>query len=201
MLWDIELHNRKISESQGFDEFIGYALACTIPLLCTKAVAHWDSITKEKHMKSIEYSFDHKKTLSLFTTFLSIGGGFFTYSYMSTEFFKSIGLDEDISIVFGVILGGIIGSAAMAYKTNLELNHLLRASCSGMSKSDILGLVISSLEGIWFSLPTITVANRAMEESNLPDLLKNFLLIPLTLVTFISESKDIFEGYINFKNI
>lgn len=197
LLWGIELHNRSVVESTSFDEYIGYALACTIPVFVAKALTTYDSITKKKHMISANTPTDKRKTMAIALSLLSTGGRYFAYSYTATEFCKILNLDDTTSLVVGNVVGGVLGNVAAAIKNYYEINHIFRAKCKNMNKLDFMTALVSTLEGMWFSLPTITMANKGMSSYGFNEVLKDIILAPLFGATLLNEAKDVYESYAN----
>lgn len=199
LLWNVELNNKIYAESTGFDEYIGYAVGCTIPIFIAKALITYDAIEKEKYYISSKHDLDKRKITAISLSILASVGRFFGYTYTASEFCKLLGVNEDISDIIGTIVGGIIANTASAIKSYYETNHIFRAKCDSLNRCEFILSLASSVEGIWFSLPTITASDRAMKEYNFNDALRYTILAPLGISTIISESKDIFESYINLK--
>jgi len=193
-LWNVELHDQKISESSGFDEYIAWATCTTTPLLANIIVKNIKSLKTFMFEPKQNYELDSlgSKIFVYSTTCLSIIGRSIAYTHAIKEFFTNLGLDENFSLSLGIIFGGLIGSSfngAIEYNVTKKLfseNH------NNLSAKELTLGILCVLQGGWFSLPTISDGLDAVKDWQ--SFIQAAIFLPTFLTKTIHESNSLYES-------
>ena len=191
-LWSVELHDRKISQSTGFDEYMAYAMFTTIPLMIFKIMEAYESLCQTVFKTSTDFKLETvgAKLVTYSTCLLSAVARGISYTVAATELCKEIGLDDTSSQTIGVIIGGVLGSACSALSEYSAVKNLFKKSDELTKKELAIGLV-AAVEGMWFALPAVSEGLTATKEWNM--LLRTATFSPLFISRTVYEAKHLYK--------
>jgi len=199
LLWVTEVNNQKISGSSGFDEYMAWATFTTLPLVTSQIV---DSVS------TVNRIIGHDSSNKL----VSLGGQVFVYGLSAasvvgraisfTEITKNLaiasGVDAHNALIIGIAAGGVFTSSGVSILEYSTIKHLFEIPYKGADAKKILTGVLCLSEGIWFTLPLVSLALEASTDWN--PLLKGALFIPLLASHTIFESTKLYENVCTFSN-
>lgn len=194
LLWNIELHDQQVSGSSGFDKFIAWAAFTTIPLLILKIVEAYEAMSKVVKGEYDDINLDSigSKLFTYGTTVLSALARGISFSAATIELAKNIGFDEDTSKVLGILIGGVLGSVVSGISEYQAVKSLFRKTEGGFSKREIATSMLSTVEGMWFALPTVSVGLNATQNWNL--LIRGAIFTPLFLSRTALEATNMYNA-------
>ena len=197
-LWTVELENREYVESSGFDKYIAWAAATSIPLCVYKSLDAYEYIKDFVYgrLDSISLNSVGDKLFVYAPTVLAAAGRFIAYTASAAYLGMELGIDEEVSIALGSIIGGVMGSGVIGIAEYVSLKSLFEARSEPLSYKQIIGGGFCALEGVLLTLPLISTGLTAMEEWN--PFIKGFLLAPLLVSHSILEGRVIYKAYEHF---
>lgn len=198
-LWITELHNQKVANSSGFDEYMAWAAFTTIPLATNQIISSIVNVNK-----SLAVQEQNKDGI------LSVGGQIITYglslaslvgrSITYTEICKSLalatGMSDEVALTVGIVTGGILATSGISILEHNVIKNLFEIP-SG--KFTVKKLAIGSFaftQGVWFTLPLVSIGLDATNDWN--PLLKGAVTIPLLASHTILESTRIYDNISTF---
>lgn len=194
-LWITELHNQKVANSSGFDEYIAWATFTTIPLITNQIVS---SITNVN--KSLAIQEQNKEGI------LSAGGQIITYglslaslvgrSITYTEICKSLilatGVSEEMALTLGIVTGGILATSGISILEHNVIKNLFEIPSTEFTVKKIAIGGFAFAQGVWFTLPLVSIGLDATNNWN--PLLKGAVTIPLLASHTVLESTRIYDN-------
>lgn len=195
-MWKIELNNQKISESSGFDQFMIWAIICTIPLLLYRTLKAYKSIEKRiTNEVSTAFQLDSlgSKIFTIGTASLAEIARFIIYTYSVADLGKKAGLDENWSQIVGIVFGGLIASFVIGMMELSALKSLFQKQEESPTLKKTIIASACTLEAAWFSLPLISTGANALKDWNI------FLQSGLLGTLFVSHTAN--EGCTMYNNI
>lgn len=191
LLWGVELQNQNHSHSSGFDQFLAWATFTTLPLILYKSVDASRSIDKIYiNRDNISLNSTGAKAFVYTPIAISLVGRFIAYGYASYNMCKAFGLDETSSMA----LGAIGGSAAAISTSVLEYNALksLFKKHPEYTCKNVVGGVLSTIEGAWLAIPTVSVGLAAISGWN--PFIKATLFAPLFFTDTTLQASNIYNA-------
>jgi hypothetical protein len=199
LLWVTEVNNQKVANSSGFDEYMAWATFSTLPLVASQIV---DSLSNVNKLLTITAQ-NNKGSLSA-------GGQILTYglaatslvgrSIAFTEVCKSLalasGVDEKIALGLGIAAGGVLTSLGVSILEHNTIKILFETPRSEFTAKKLIAGGLALTEGLWFTLPLISIGLDAT--SNWNPLLKGALFIPLVASHTVLESTRIYDNISTF---
>lgn len=205
LLWVTEIDNQKVTESSGFDQFIAWATFTTLPLIVSQTLESITNVNKVLEAKNLEMiNLNDNEVVNP----ISIGSKIVIYglattsiigrSIAFTEICKALslasGVSEEVALGVGIALGGILTSSGVSV---LEYNNvkILFETPSGnyTLKKAVLGTVALA-EGVWFTLPLVSLGLSATNSYGWDSLIKGALFIPLLASHSVLESTRIYDN-------
>ncbi len=201
LLWDVELKDREIEETEGFDQFIAWATFTTAPLLMYKTLNTYHEI---------EHFLLHKNTFSINNELeLSVGGKISLYgiialsaiargvsfTYLLNELQKRTDIEENIGLPLSIIAGGILANIIKGVSEYSDLRKLFKTQPSKLNWKKITLGFVSAVEGGWFALPLVTKGLQATKDWN--ELVKGALFVPFFLSHMNSEAGEIYKSFLS----
>lgn len=194
-LWEIELHNKEVAGTDGFDQFMAWAAFTTLPLLIQRTIQSFDPIHN-----LVLGEHDKIKLDSLGSKFCAIGipllasfARALTYAAATKNLCESMGLSKELSSATGALLGGVLSASIVGLSEYLAMKSLFKAQTTELTKKDIAIGVCALLEGIWFTLPTISTGTQAVEDWN--PLVKAALFTPLLISHSAFEARVFYDAF------
>lgn len=194
MLWNIELHNQEVNQSKGFDKFIAYASISTIPLLILKLVECYELIEKVR-LNKFELESTGDKLINYGINTISFVARGISYKAITSELAHKMGFDEKSSEALGVIVGGLLANSVSAITEHLNIKSMFKKSDDSINKKQFLIGMLSAIEGLWFSLPTVTAGLRYT--SNWNPLFKGILFVPYLISKGTTETLNLYKTFYN----
>ena len=194
LLWNIELHDQKVSESSGFDEFIAWATFATIPLLIFKFVEAYEAMSGiiKGEYDNIDLDGIGSKLVTYGITVLSALARGISFSAATEELAKNIGFDEDTSRILGILIGGILGSAVSSVSEYYTMKSLFQKREQPLSAKEIIIGGFSSMEGIWFSLPIVSTGLSATQ--NWDPFIRAAIFAPFFVSRTVFEATNMYNA-------
>ena len=115
ILWDVELQNREIEESQGFDEYIAWATFTTIPLLISTVSEDIEILNRHFFTENniVLDSIGSKIFVYGISTLSALGRGI-VCTAASYRILEETGMSENQSLAISIPFFGVIGSSVIA---------------------------------------------------------------------------------------
>lgn len=197
LLWSVELSNQKIAGSSGFDEFMAWATFTTAPLIIDRMV---DSANTFDKLYNKDYFFNLNTIGSKMVVYglatLSVAGRSIAFTEIAKQMAIAMGLSPEIALGAGIIIGGVLGSGGTAVFEYQAVKSLFEVKTSEYNAKTLLIAAFSMAEGVWFTLPIISLGLTATEGWN--PLLKGALLVPLLASHTTLEATRIYDNISNF---
>lgn|SRR5574343_49311 len=198
LLWNVELKDRKVQETEGFDQFIAWATFTTFPLLMYKSLntyheiehflLHQDSFS---NTEELELSVGGKMSVYGITALSSIARGI-SFTYLLNELQEKIDIEENIGLPLAIITGGILANIINGVSEYSDLRTLFKTQPSKLNWKKITLGFVSAVEGGWFALPLITKGMQATKDWN--ELTKGALFVPFFLSHMNTEAAEIYKS-------
>lgn len=193
LLWGIETHNQKVAGSSGFDEFIAWAAFTTIPLIINNTIESIRTVDKffaeqthKVHLDSVG-----SKLAVYGLTLMSLAGRAIAYTQAAKTLCEIIGIDETVSLGIGIAAGGIVGSSGVALFEHEAVKSLFIAK-EPITAKKVFGGLCSTIEGAWFSLPTLALGLKFAEGWN--PLLKGLLFTPVVISSTTYGASKLYDN-------
>lgn len=196
LLWEIELQNREVEGTTGFDEFIVWAALCSIPLTISQSIKAFESVNQSiVHGEHNNISLDSigSKLFVYTPTALAAIGRSIVYTIAVHSLCDAMGFSPEISIILSVLLGGVIGSSLVGLSEYKALKSLFKPQETVIQNKDIVVASLAVLEGSWFTMPMISIGLNATEDWN--PFIKGAIFTPLFLSHMIYESSSLFDNF------
>jgi hypothetical protein len=194
LMWNIEIENQKIEGSSGFDQFMAWATFSTAPLVI------YNTIEGSEKIKKILSGEDHQTLNSLGEKLVVYGiaaSSFIpraiAYTAITKEVSEHIGLEESPATAAGIGLGGVLAASFSAIVEYASLKEIFKNRDEPYSLKEKLLGALSSVEGAWFSLATISKALKSVPDWNA--LLDGSLFFPYFVSRTVHESASIFDTF------
>ncbi|WPY01524.1 hypothetical protein Trichorick_01437 (plasmid) [Candidatus Trichorickettsia mobilis] len=195
LLWKVELDDEKVVDAQGFNEFIAWAAATTIPLLIYKIIENYESLHKTvDNMKYRHIDLDSigSKLFTYATAFFGGVGRFVSYSALTKGIMQEIGFSEETSTITGALLGGVIASSIQGMVEHGAFQSLFEKNISKPSTKDVARAAFSTLEGAWFALPSVAIGLNATQSWN--PLIRGAIFAPQFLSRTVAEASSMYNA-------
>jgi len=197
LLWSVELSNQKIAGSSGFDEFMAWATFTTAPLVIDRIV---DSVNTFDKLYNKDYFFNLNTTGSKMVVYglaaLSVAGRSLAFTEVAKQMALAMGVSPEVALGAGIVIGGVFGSGGTAVFEYQAIKSLFEVKQSDYSVKNLLIAGLSTAEGIWFTLPIISLGLTATDGWN--PLLKGALLVPVLVSHTTLEATRIYDNISNF---
>lgn len=194
LLWNIELHNREIEGTKGFDQFIAWATFTSLQLFIYKTLTNYHScknlILKDSEHVTLD-SIGSKLFVYGISTLSVIGRGI-SFTNVIDDILKNMGIESDASIPLSIITGGIIGNTIIGIGEYLTLKKLFKTNTDNITYKHLMLGIACVLEGGWFSLPLISQGLSASEDWN--SLLKGAVFSSYFLSHTSSEATHLYDS-------
>lgn len=196
LLWNIELHDQKVAESSGFDQFIAWAAFTTIPLLILKIVETYEAMSKTIKGEYDDINLDSigSKLVTYGTSILSAVGRGIAFSAATEELAKNIGFDEDTSKGLGILIGGVLGSVISGIAEHMSVKSLFKKTNGSFSKREVATSIVAAAEGMWFALPTVSAGLNATKNWN--PLVRGGVFAPFFVSKAVTEATNMYNALI-----
>ena len=125
---------------------------------------------------------------------VSLIGRGVAFTSITKKLIENIGIDEDSSLVLGIISGGVIANSIVAISEHSQLKSLFVNKKQNLNIKEIIFGIISALEGGWFALPSISAGLDATTDWN--SLIRGGLFTSLFLSNTNFEATNIFKSLI-----
>lgn len=194
-LWNIELSDRDFIGSDGFDEFIAWGAATTVPLCIYKSIdayVYLNSFIRGK-LEEVELDNVGAKLFLYVPAALSFAGRFIAFSASASELGIALGIDEELSLVLGTLIGGVVGATVVGLAEYEAVKSLFIRQKEKISYKQFLGGVICAAEGMLLTLPLITSGLDVIEDTN--PLIKGILFSPLFVSHSLLEARTIYMAF------
>jgi hypothetical protein len=194
LLWQVELHDQQVANSSGFDEFMAWATFTTMPLIICKTLESFDAVkdfAKNEH-KQIELKSSGSKLTVYGLSSLSITGRFISYTAAAYSLGSAMGLGDDVALTAGIAVGGVCGSGIVGLAEYLTLKSLFKERTTAFSKKEVLAGALTTLEGIWFTMPLVSTGINYTKSWN--PFITGALYTPLFISHAICESSTIYNN-------
>lgn len=194
-LWGIELNNQYITGTEGFNEYIAWATATTVPLCIFKSIENYEYV-KDFVLNKLDYiKLDNvgSKLFVYMPTILSSVGRFISYSASAAYIGEELGLTKEFSLLMGALIGGVAGSGVIGIAEHNSLKFLFEANERPLSIKQKLGAVICGIEGVLLTLPLVTTGMEAVESWS--PFLKGLIFSPLFVSHSIYEARTIYKAF------
>jgi hypothetical protein len=194
-LWAIELENQEITGTEGFNEYIAWATATTVPLCIFKSIESYEYVRDFvlNKLDHIDLNNVGSKLFVYMPTVLSSLGRFISYSASGAFLAESLGLSEEFSWVIGALIGGIAGSGVVAIAEHNSLKYLFEKSDKSLTLKQKLGATICTLEGVLLTLPIVTTGMEAVDSWS--PLVKGLIFAPLFVSHTVLEARSIYKAF------
>jgi len=226
LLWKVELDNQQVAKSHGFDEFMKWATATTVPLIIYRSAHSHGSASKfvnkvidkltgtRTQEVSAELETIGAKLVVYGTTATAFAGRAITFYSMIKNIMDNILPDDELEVskkILSVVLGsGMINAvhfisdySKMKELFTTKFNTSEICSVSGVAKAFLA--IFSSLEGAWFALPIVGIGIKPIEDIGIGTLPKAALLVSMYISHANHESiafyKGFMEGAVTIKEI
>lgn len=197
LLWSVELSNQKIAGSSGFDEFMAWATFTTLPLVIDRIA---DSSNTFDKLYNKDYFFNLNTTGSKMVVYglaaLSVAGRSIAFTEVAKQMAIAMGLSPEVALGAGIVIGGVLGSGGTAVFEYQAVKSLFEVKAAEYNPKTMLIAAFSTAEGVWFTLPIISLGLTATEGWN--PLLKGALLVPLLASHTTLEATRIYDNVSNF---
>lgn len=197
LLWSVELNNQKIAGSSGFDEFMAWATFTTLPLVIDRIA---DSSNTFDRLYNKDYFFNLNTTGSKLVVYglaaLSAAGRSIAFTEIAKQMALAMGLSPEVALGAGIVIGGVLGSGGTAVFEYQAVKSLFEVKAAEYNPKTMLIAAFSTAEGLWFTLPIISLGLTATEGWN--PLLKGALLVPLLASHTTLEATRIYDNVFNF---
>lgn len=198
MLWEIELNNRKVAKTEGFDQFIAWATFTCIALLVSETIKNSDSVDRlvakldNAQQEEVVLDSTGAKAVVYLLNILGTIGRSVSYTAVISSVLKGMGLKDDLAETAGIIGGGVILSAIQGASEYSAMKNTFGKREQPLSYMEITVGAISLLEGMWFSLPSLGYGLAYAKEWN--PLLKGFLFIPAFITASVREGSSMYNS-------
>lgn len=194
LMWNIEIENQRVEGSSGFDQFMAWAAFSTTPLIV------YNTIEGSEKIKKILSGKDHQTLNSLGEKLVIYGitatsfiPRSMAYTAITKQVLEHIGLEETPASAVGIGLGGILAASFSAIVEYASLKEIFKNRDEPYSLKEKLLGTLSSVEGAWFSLATISKALKSVPYWNA--LLDGALFFPYFVSRTVHESTSIFDTF------
>lgn len=200
-LWVVELENKEYVDSEGFDEYIAWAMATSLPILLHESMLCYSALKAQlkDNLTQINLNSVGDNVFVYIPTLLAIPGRFISYYYSTYFLAKKIGLPEELSIVSGIIIGGVLGSAVLGVAEYRSLKSLFENKEASLDKLRITFGAVCALEGALLTLPMVATGISAIEDQ--PVLIKGVLYYPLFISSTVLRGSSLYEAFMGNCNI
>ena len=198
MLWDIELENQKIAESEGFDQYVAWAAFSSLPLIAFKSLSNYEHSSEYVKLKLLSAPAPLDSLGAKLAVYgidgMALIARFITYTNLTNDLLTNIGLNKEVSLATSVIASGIMGNVIVGVNEHAKLKKLFLPNHNDIGCKEISIGILSAIEGSWFALPAITAGLEATTEWN--GLIRGVLFLPMFLAHANYEAKGIYDSLI-----
>jgi hypothetical protein len=197
-LWSIEIADHKYVGDQGFDEFLAWASFSTVPLCISKSIEAYEyakELIVNENPNNTLYSIGSKIFVYV-PSALSFIGRFIIYSESAVTLLKTLGANDTVADISGIIIGGIFGSSCIGIAEFEAIKSLFDKQINPTNLKNTIGAIACITEGLFMTLPVISTGVNFMEEYN--PLIKTALLAPLLVTHSVLQSKGLYSTYSSF---
>lgn len=193
-LWQIELNNQAIADSSGFDEYIIWAIICTIPLLIYRTIKAYKALEKRICGNATPVPLDSagQRIFTIGVSILAQIARSIIYTYSVSELASRSGLSEELSFVIGIICGGIIASSVIGMMEFSSLKSLFKRQEDSPTFKELALGALCIAEASWFTLPLMSTSADSLKDCNL--LVKSALLTSLFISHTAKEANSMYHS-------
>jgi hypothetical protein len=194
-LWGIELEDQEITGTDGFNQYIAWATATTVPLCIFKSIESYEYVKDFvlNKLDHIELNNPGSKLFVYMPTILSSAGRFISYSASAAYIGEELGLTKEFSWLMGALIGGVAGSGVVGIAEHNSLKYLFEKSDRPLSIKQKIGATICALEGVLLTLPLVTTGMEAVESWS--PFIKGLIFSPLFVSHSIYEARSIYKAF------
>lgn len=195
MLWNVELEDRTLSDSSGMDRFLAWAIVGTIALLLSKTEATYSKLEKMicDDSDKIELDSIGSKLVTYGISAIAAIARGISYSAVTEDLLKKVGVDDETAKFLGISIGGVLMNLVSVAREYSSLKKLFKKNNSEFTRIDLLKGVITFVEGVWFSLPTVTSGLNYAKSWN--PLLKGMLFAPYFVSKSVNEASNVYKTF------
>lgn len=193
LLWNIELHNKEVEESQGFDQFLIWASVATIPLFFAKYIENCNYFHKLiNNMDSLTLNNKCVDSATNIFAVTALLGRSITYTAVTYEVINKIAQEEeDIALPVSVIVGGFMTSLISSVNEFYTFKKILNIKKENITFKNIAAGIFSFVEGMWFAAPFVSAGLNHVK--NWHEGFKSVVFAPYFASKTIQESVNIYE--------
>lgn len=195
LLWNVELHDQQVDNSEGFDKFVAWAAFSTIPLMVVKIIESYETMGKFVKGEYQELKLDSvgSKIMTYSIDILSAVARGLSFTAITSELCKNIGFEEDTANIIGIVVGGVLTNSVSAINEHFSMKNMFIKQDKPISAKKFAVGVVSAVEGMWFSLPTISAGLNFT--SNWNPLLKGMLFAPYFVSKSVNEASNVYKTF------
>lgn len=188
LLWHIEITNQKVSKSEGFDQFMAWASAATIPIFADKVLSSCNAVDYINSIQNTELNSLGGKVFTYGISLIGAVGRLASYSSIGYLLAQDMGLPSTEAMVLGITIAGLLGSGGENLFQYQKMKALFTENNTNLTvKKGLIG-TIAILEGVWLSFPLVSVGLEAMQSVNATGVTAA-VLAPMFVSNAITESQ------------
>jgi hypothetical protein len=194
LLWNVELHDQQVDNSEGFDKFVAWAAFSTIPLMVVKIIESYETMGKfvKGEYKELKLDSVGSKIMTYSIDILSAVARGLSFTAITSELCKNIGFEEDTANIIGIVVGGVLTNSVSAINEHFSMKNMFIKQDKPISAKKFAVGVVSAVEGMWFSLPTISAGLNFTSSWN--PLLKGMLFAPYFVTKATKEASSMYNS-------
>lgn len=195
LLWNIEFKDRQVDQSEGFDKFMAWAAFTTIPLMIAKIIENYEVMGKfvKGEYKELKLDSIGSKITTYSVDILSAIARGISFTAITSELCKNIGFEEDTANIIGIVVGGVLTNSVSAINEHFSMKNMFIKQDQPITTKKFAMGVVSAVEGMWFSLPTISAGLNFTSGWN--SLLKGMLFAPYFVSKSVNEASNIYKAF------
>jgi hypothetical protein len=195
LLWDIEMKNREVDGSTDFDTFILWAIICTLPLLASKSTETYSKLQDKicNNSEAVELDSIGSKLVTYGITALAAIARGISYSVITSDLIKTIGADKETADLLGVVLGGLLANSISTASEYSAIKNLFKKNNIPMTGRNSLKGIGAAIEGMWFSLPTLSAGLKYVKIWN--PLIKGLIFTPYFVSKTVREASGLYKSF------
>ncbi len=193
-LWQIELNNQAIADSSGFDEYIIWAIICTIPLLIYRTIKAYKTLEKRicGNVTPVPLDSAGQRIFTIGISILAQIARSIIYTSSVSELVSRAGVSEEVSFIIGIVCGGVIASSVIGMMEFSSLKSLFKRHEDSPTFKELALGVLCTTEASWFTLPLMSTSADSLKDCNL--LVKSALLTSLFISHTAKEANSMYNS-------